>query len=68
MSEKLPKGLATITQLAEFDTLLDARAPDRDGSRTAQRRCGECIPPSDRAIGARQLGSRHAYRQGPFSG
>jgi tRNA 2-selenouridine synthase len=27
MSEKLPKGVATVAQLAEFDTLIDARAP-----------------------------------------
>lgn len=27
MSERLPKGVATIAQLAEFDTLIDARAP-----------------------------------------
>ncbi len=27
MSEKLPKGVATVSQLAEFDTLIDARAP-----------------------------------------
>ncbi len=27
MSEKLPKGVATVAQLAEFDTVIDARAP-----------------------------------------
>lgn len=27
MSEKLPKGVATVAQLAEFDTIIDARAP-----------------------------------------
>jgi tRNA 2-selenouridine synthase len=27
MPEKLPKGVATVAQLAEFDTLIDARAP-----------------------------------------
>jgi len=27
MSEKLPRGVATVAQLAEFDTLIDARAP-----------------------------------------
>ena len=27
MSERLPKGVATVSQLAEFDTLIDARAP-----------------------------------------
>ncbi len=27
MSETLPKGVATIAQLAEFDTVIDARAP-----------------------------------------
>ena len=27
MSEKLPKGIATVAQLAEFDALIDARAP-----------------------------------------
>jgi tRNA 2-selenouridine synthase len=27
MDEKLPKGVATVAQLAEFDTLIDARAP-----------------------------------------
>jgi len=27
MSEKLPKGVATVAQLGEFDTLIDARAP-----------------------------------------
>ena len=27
MSEKLPKGVATVAQLADFDTLIDARAP-----------------------------------------
>lgn len=27
MSERLPKGVATIAQFAEFDTLIDARAP-----------------------------------------
>ena len=27
MSEKLPKGVATVAQLAGFDTLIDARAP-----------------------------------------
>ena len=27
MSEKLPKGVATVAQLAEFDALIDARAP-----------------------------------------
>ena len=27
MSEKLPKGVATVAQLTEFDTLIDARAP-----------------------------------------
>ncbi|MCF8199715.1 MAG: tRNA 2-selenouridine(34) synthase MnmH [Sulfuritalea sp.] len=27
MSEKLPKGVATIAQVAEFDTVIDARAP-----------------------------------------
>ena len=27
MSKQLPKGVATVAQLAEFDTLIDARAP-----------------------------------------
>jgi tRNA 2-selenouridine synthase len=27
MSEKLPKGVATVAQLGEFDTVIDARAP-----------------------------------------
>ena len=27
MSEKLPKGVATVAQLAEFDAIIDARAP-----------------------------------------
>ncbi|MDP2825154.1 MAG: tRNA 2-selenouridine(34) synthase MnmH [Sulfuritalea sp.] len=27
MSEKLPKGVATVAQLAEFDAVIDARAP-----------------------------------------
>lgn len=27
MSEKLPRGVATVAQLAEFDTVIDARAP-----------------------------------------
>ncbi|KAF0166121.1 MAG: tRNA 2-selenouridine synthase [Rhodocyclaceae bacterium] len=27
MAEKIPKGVATVAQLAEFDTLIDARAP-----------------------------------------
>ncbi|WP_310450793.1 tRNA 2-selenouridine(34) synthase MnmH [Sulfuritalea sp.] len=27
MAEKLPKGVATVAQLAEFDTIIDARAP-----------------------------------------
>ncbi len=27
MDEKLPKGIATVQQLAEFDAVIDARAP-----------------------------------------
>ena len=27
MSEKLPKGVATVAQLAEFDAIIDARSP-----------------------------------------
>ncbi|MCX8018112.1 MAG: rhodanese-like domain-containing protein, partial [Rhodocyclaceae bacterium] len=27
MSEKLPKGVATVAQLAEFDAVIDARSP-----------------------------------------
>ncbi|CAG0956314.1 partial tRNA 2-selenouridine synthase, partial [Rhodocyclaceae bacterium] len=27
MSERLPKGLATVAQLAEFDDIIDARSP-----------------------------------------